>query len=115
MCELLYLSSSSLAIINLLLKYFLVICWVHFCLSSTHVINLLIQSLPLKIIEGKVNLSSIHTNFASIELGWYSWFFVVYSPSSILGLFKKHSVSAYILKRMSICLLWFVIFIIPDF
>ena len=32
-------------------------------------INLLIQSLPLKITEGKVNLSSIHTNFAPIELG----------------------------------------------
>ena len=31
--------------------------------------KLLIQSLPLKIIEGKVNPSSIRTNFAPIELG----------------------------------------------
>ena len=77
-------------------------------------INLLKQSLPLKIIEGKVNLSSIHTNFAPIELGWCSWYFVVYSPSSILVIFKKHSMSANILKGMGICLLWFVSFIIPD-
>ena len=63
------IGSFSLVIINLLLKYYLVICLVHFCLFSTHLINLLIQSLPLKIIERKVNLSSIHTNFAHIELG----------------------------------------------
>ena len=69
MCKLLQISSSSLVIINPLLKYCLVIFWVHFCLSSIHVINLLIQSLPLKIIERNVNLSSMHTNFAPIELG----------------------------------------------
>ena len=50
-------------------------------LFSTHLINLLIQSLPLKIIEGKVNLSSIHTNFAPIELGIFSWYFIVCSRS----------------------------------
>ena len=54
---------------NLLLKHFLVICLVHFCLSSTHVINLLIHFSLLKITVDKVNLSSIHTNFAPIELG----------------------------------------------
>ena len=88
-----------------MLKYCLAICWVRFCLSSTHVINLLIQSLPLKIIESKVNLSSIHTNVAPIELGWCSWYFIVYCHSFVLVLFKNHSVSAYILKRMVICLL----------
>ena len=97
-----------------MLKYCLVICWVHFCLSSTYVINLLIQSLLLKVTEGKVNLSSMHTNFSPIELGICSWYFAVCSLSTILVLFKKHSVSAYILKRMGICLLWFVNFIISD-
>ena len=67
MCELLKIYSSLLVVINLLSKYSLIVCLVHFCLSNTHVINLLIQSLPLKI--GKVNLSSINTNFAPIELG----------------------------------------------
>ena len=81
MCEVLYISSSSLIIVNLLSKYCFVICWAHFCLSSTHVINLLIQSLPLKIIEGKVNLSSINTNFAPIELGICSRYFIVCSLS----------------------------------
>ena len=97
-----------------MLKYGLVICWFHLCLSSTHVIDLLIQSKPSKIIEGKVNLSSIHTNFAPIELGRCSWYFIICSPSSILVLFKKHSVPAYILNRMDICLLWFGNFIISD-
>ena len=68
-------------------------------------IDLLIQSLPLKIIKGKVNLSSMHTNFAPIELGMCSSYFTVHSPSLELVLFKKHLVSAYILKRMGICLL----------
>ena len=31
--------------------------------------ELLMQSSPLQIIYGKVNLSSIHTNFAPIRLG----------------------------------------------
>ena len=39
-----------------------------YCLKI-HLINLLIQLSPLKIITGKVHLSSIHTNFARIELG----------------------------------------------
>ena len=63
------------------------------------------QSLPLKIIEGKVNISSIQTNFAPIELGWCSWYFIVYSPSQKLVLFKKHSVSAYVLNGIGIFLL----------
>ena len=105
MCELLEIFSSSLVTINLLSKYCLIIRLVHFCLSSTHVINLLMQFLPLKIIEGKVNLSSIYTNFAPTELGWCSWHFFVSSPYFNLVLFKKHSMPAYILKRMGICLL----------
>ena len=115
--ELWQISSSSQVIINLLSKYFLVICLVHFYLSSTHLINLLIQSLPSKIIGGKVNLSSIHTNFAPIELAWCSWYFVVFSPSLILVLFKKHCVSIYFKKNGYLFLIickfyysWFVIY-----
>ena len=37
--------------------------------SKTHSINSLIQLLPVKILVAKVNLSSIQTNFAAIELG----------------------------------------------
>ena len=37
--------------------------------EKEHFYSHLYQSLPLKIIKGKVNLSSIHTNFAPIELG----------------------------------------------
>ena len=114
MCDLWQICSSSLVIINLLSKYFLVICLVRLCLSKAYVINLLIQFLPLRIIEGKVNLWSIHTNSAPIELDWRSWYFIVCSPSFILVLFKKHSVSAYILERIGICSLWFVNLIIND-
>ena len=34
-----------------------------------HVINLLIQFSPVKILVGKVNLLSMETSFAPIELG----------------------------------------------
>ena len=76
-------------------------------------INLLIQSLPLKLIEGKVNISSMHSNFAPIELGMYSWYFIVYSASKELVRSKKHSPLAYILKIIGICFLKFANFIVP--
>ena len=61
------------------------------------------QSSTLKIRTGKVNLSSIHTNFAPIELGKCSWYFIVYSRSYELVLFKKHYVSAYIWNGIGTC------------
>ena len=59
-----------------------------------HLIKLLIQLLPVKILVGKVNLLSKQTNFAPIELGMCFWYNFVYLPSLILILFNKHSVSA---------------------
>ena len=68
-------------------------------------INLLIQSLPLKLIEGKVNISSMHSNFAPIELGMCSWYFIVYSPLKELVRSKKHCPLAHNLKIIGICFL----------
>ena len=77
-----------------MLKWLLIIWLILSCCVKIHLIKLLIQFLPSKIIVGKVNLLSMQTNFAPIELGMCFWYNFVYLPSSILILFKKHSVSA---------------------
>ena len=73
----------------------------------THQMNLLMQFFPLKVITGKVNLSSIHTNFAPIELEnvLNILLFLIFLCSSVyeLVLFKKDSVSAYILNGIGTC------------
>ena len=57
----------------------------------------------LKIITGKKNLSSRHSNFAPIKLGKCYCYFIVCSPLYELVVFKKHSVSAYILNGTGTC------------
>ena len=50
--------------------------------------------LPVKILVGKVNLLSIQTNVAPIELGMCFWYNFVYLPLLIFTLFNKYSESA---------------------
>ena len=73
----------------------------------TQQINLLMQFFPLKVITGKVNLSSMHTNFAPIELENVldMWLFLIFlcSSSYELVLFKTNSVSAYTLNGIGTC------------
>ena len=59
-----------------------------------HLIKLLTQLLPVKVLVGKVNLLSMQTNFGPIELGICFWYNFVYLPSLILIIFNNHSVSA---------------------
>ena len=85
--------SSSIVVVNFLLKCSLIIWLIFSCSTKIHLIGLLTQSWSVKFLVGKVNLSSMHTNFAPIELGMYFWYNLFYSLSSILILFRKHSVS----------------------
>ena len=62
-------SSSSLDTISFFLKYLEIICLHLSYFSKTHSGNSLIHCLPVKLLVGLVNLSSIQTNLAAIELG----------------------------------------------
>ena len=63
------------------------------CCLKIHVINLLIQFSPVKMLVGKVNLLSMETNFAPIELGMCFSYNVLCLPPLVSILFNKHSVS----------------------
>ena len=56
--------------------------------------KIITQLLPVKTLVGKVNLLSMQTNLAPIEVGMCFWYNFVYLPSLMLILFNKHSVSA---------------------
>ena len=65
-----------------------------FCCIKIYLVKSLTQLLPVKILVGKVNLSSIQTNLAPIKLGICFWYNLVYLLNSVLVLFNKHSISA---------------------
>ena len=85
------------------MKWFVIISFICLFWLITHIKNLLTRFSPLKTIVGKVNLPSIHTNFAPIEIGKLSWYFIVYSPSEETVRFKKYSLSAYVLNGIGTC------------
>ena len=77
-----------------MLKRLLIIWLQYFSCSKIHLIKLLTQLLPVKILVGKVNLLSTQTNFAPIELGMCFWYSFVFLPSSGSIIFNEHSISA---------------------